>query len=130
MSQDSLQFKTFDVELYFARRLGEHGKRIFSGLSDPTITKDRIRQAIIDAHLDCTIIGRAPSGKPETYAASFQRFYGTPLHEPKTMDRSTARKSVRKAHSPGNGEASATPMDGDACTGEMQLRPGDDGVAS
>jgi len=83
MSQASLDFKSFDVEMYFARRLGEHGKRIFTGLSDPTITKDRIRQAIIDSHVDCTIIGRAPNGKPETYAQSFERFYGEPLH-PKT----------------------------------------------
>lgn len=79
MTQHSLDFKTFDVEMYFARRLGEHGKHVFSGLSDPTITKDRIRQAIIDSRLDCTIIGRAPSGKPETYAQSFERFYSEPL---------------------------------------------------
>jgi hypothetical protein len=83
MSQASLDFKHFDVEMYFARRLGEHGKSIFTGLSDPTITKARIRQAIIDSRLDCTIIGRAPNGKPETYAQSFERFYNEPLH-PKT----------------------------------------------
>lgn len=83
MSQASLDFKHFDVEMYFARRLGEHGKTIFTGLSDPTITKDRIRQAIIEAGVDCTIIGRAPNGKPETYAQSFERFYGEPLY-PKT----------------------------------------------
>jgi hypothetical protein len=80
MSQESLQFKSFDVEMYFARRLGEHGKRIFTGPTDPTITKDRIRQAIIDARVDCTIIGRHPvTQKPETYAASFERFYSEPL---------------------------------------------------
>jgi hypothetical protein len=79
MTQHSLDFKHFDVEMYFARRLGEHGKRIFTGLSDPAITKDRIRQAIIDARMDCTIIGRAPNGKPETYSQSFARFYGEPL---------------------------------------------------
>lgn len=83
MTQTSLDFKHFDVEMYFARRLGEHGKHVFTGLSDPTITKDRIRQAILGAHLDCTIIGRAPNGKPETYAQSFERFYGEPLN-PKT----------------------------------------------
>jgi len=79
MTQHSLDFKHFDVEMYFARRLGEHGKRVFTGLSDPTITKSRIRQAILDARLDCTIIGRAPNGKPETYAQSFERFYSEPL---------------------------------------------------
>lgn len=79
MTQHSLDFKHFDVEMYFARRLSEHGKRIFTGLSDPTITKDRIRAAIIDSRLDCTIIGRAPNGKPETYAQSFERFYSEPL---------------------------------------------------
>lgn len=81
--QQSIDFKHFDVEMYFARRLGEHGKRCFTGISDPTITKDRIRQAIIDSHVDCAIIGRAPNGKPETYAQSFERFYGEPL-VPKT----------------------------------------------
>jgi hypothetical protein len=79
VSQESLQFKTFDVEMYFARRLGEHGKHVFTGLSDPMISKERIRQAILDSRLDCTIIGRAPSGKAETYAASFERFYSEPL---------------------------------------------------
>jgi hypothetical protein len=79
MSQESLQFKTFDVEMYFARRLGEHGKSIFTGISDPSITKARIRQAIIEARMDCNIIGRAPNGKSETYSQSFQRFYGEPL---------------------------------------------------
>lgn len=74
-----MEFQSFDAEMYFAKRLGEHGKRVFTGLTDPTITKERIRQAIIDSKVDCTIIGRAPNGKPETYSQSFQRFYGEPL---------------------------------------------------
>lgn len=84
MSQQSIDFKQFDVEMYFARRLADHGKRIFDGLADPAIRKDRIRAAILEARMDCTIIGRTPTGKPETYAASFERFYGEPLH-PKTI---------------------------------------------
>jgi hypothetical protein len=79
MSQQSIDFKQFDVEMYFARRLADHGKRIFDGLADPDTRKQRIRAAILEARMDCTIIGRAPTGKPETYAQSFQRFYGEPL---------------------------------------------------
>lgn len=86
MSQESLQFKSFDVEMFFVRRLKEHGKRCFEGVTWPEITKERIRQAIIDSKVDCGIIGRAPNGKPETYAQSFERFYQEPL-VPKTSRR-------------------------------------------
>jgi hypothetical protein len=79
MSQESLQFKSFGVELFFARRLKEHGKHVFDGLTTSDITKDRIRAAIIEARVDCAIVGRAPNGKPETYSQSFARFYGEPL---------------------------------------------------
>jgi hypothetical protein len=83
MTQHSLDFKHFDVEMYFARRLAEHGRHVFTGLSDPTIRKDRIRQAILDAHMDCTIIGKNAAGKPETYAICFERLFHEPL-VPKT----------------------------------------------
>lgn len=79
MSQHSLDFKHHDVEMFFAKRLADHGVRIFEGLTDPATRKERIRAAILEARLDCTIIGRAPSGKPETYSQSFGRFYGEPL---------------------------------------------------
>ena len=83
MSQNSFAFKNFDVEMQFAKRLGEHGKHVFAGPSDPTITKDRIRQAIIDSKVDCTIFGSNPAGKPETYQAAFERHFNEPLY-PKT----------------------------------------------
>jgi len=79
VSQNSFAFKNFDAEMQFARRLGEHGKRVFAGLNDPTITKDRIRQAIIDSKVDCTIFGPNPAGKPETYQQAFERHFNEPL---------------------------------------------------
>jgi hypothetical protein len=77
--QNAFEFKTFDTEMFFARRLKEHGKRCFEGITWPEVTKERIRAAIIESRVDCVIIGRAPNGKPETYAQSFERFYGEPL---------------------------------------------------
>jgi hypothetical protein len=82
--QRELSFRTFDVEMFFARRLKEHGKTVFQGLSDPTISKDRIRAAIIAAKCDCAIIGRNPkTHKPETYQQLFERHFGERL-VPKT----------------------------------------------
>jgi hypothetical protein len=79
-SDFAFQFKALDVELLFAKRLREHHKRVFDGLTTSEITKDRIRQAIIDSKVDCAIFGRNPAGKPETYQAAFERHFNEPLY--------------------------------------------------
>jgi hypothetical protein len=89
MSQHSLDFSHFDAESYFVRRLKDHGRTVFAGVSDPGIRRERIRAAILEGGLDVAIIGRRPDQKPETYAAAFQRFYGEPL-EPKRKEKSHA----------------------------------------
>lgn len=81
--QNSFVFKTFDAEMFFVRRLKEHGKRVLEGVTTSEITKERIRQALIDAKVDCTICGRNAAGKAETYAQAFERHFGEPL-EPKS----------------------------------------------
>jgi hypothetical protein len=67
-SELSFSFKDFDVEMFFAKRLREHRRPVFEGTTDPELRKQRVRAAIIAGGVDCTIIGRAPDGKPETYA--------------------------------------------------------------
>ena len=84
MSISAHQFRDFSAEAFFVRRLKEHGRQVFAGVTDPATRRERIRKAILDAKLDQTIIGRSPGGKAETYAAAFARYYGTPLHAEQT----------------------------------------------
>jgi DNA-binding LacI/PurR family transcriptional regulator len=73
-------FAGFDAEMWFARRLEEHGYHVFLGATTREQRRDRIRQAIIDRGCDCVIVGKRPgTGKPETYEQAFQRFYGEQL---------------------------------------------------
>jgi hypothetical protein len=72
-------FKEFDAEVLFAKRLADHGKRVFEGTTDPALRKARIRQAILDSNMDCTIIRTDAKGKPETYAQLFERHFNEPL---------------------------------------------------
>jgi len=83
------QFQEFDVESWIVRRLDQQTsrngvespyRRIFEGVTDRETRKERIRDAIARAKLDVAIIGKNPSGKPETYAQIFERFYGEPLY--------------------------------------------------
>jgi hypothetical protein len=78
MSQLGFQLQVRDLSPteYFVKRLTEHRRAPAEG--DASTLKERIRQAILTG-LDCTIIGKNAAGKPETYAQSFQRFYGEPL---------------------------------------------------
>jgi hypothetical protein len=80
MSQYAMDFQSFDAETYLVRRLKEHGHAIFTGVSDPEIRRERIRTAILDAGLDCTLVGKNLAGKTETYADLFGRIYAEPLH--------------------------------------------------
>ena len=92
MSQSEMRytFKDFDTEEFFVRRLADHRRAIHAGVTDREERRERIRFAILDGGLDCTIIGRHPvTKKPETYAAAFERYYGEPL-TPKQPKRKSA----------------------------------------
>jgi hypothetical protein len=65
----------------FVKRLHDHGKELGTA-TDPDDLRERIRYAIIECGLDAVIFGKTETGKPETYAQAFERFYGEPL-EPK-----------------------------------------------
>jgi hypothetical protein len=66
-------------ENFLIRRLGEHGHPVF--VMDLTVSARiaHYRKTILEAGLDATVIGRAPNGKPETYAQFFHRHFGEPL---------------------------------------------------
>lgn len=79
-SQFAYEFKTFDAEEFFVKRLTDHRREIHAGVTDPATRKQRIREAILAGGLDCTIIGRNPATKkPETYSQCYERIYGEPL---------------------------------------------------
>ena len=82
-TQYSMQFKDFDAEAFIVRRLADHGRQVFTGVTDPAIRRERIRQAILDGKLEAAIIGKNAAGKAETYSQLFERLYGEPL-TPKT----------------------------------------------
>jgi hypothetical protein len=73
-------FRDMDAEMFIAKRLRDHGAKIFDGVTDATERKERIRKAIIDCGLEATIIGRSAAGKTETYSDAFSRFYKEPLY--------------------------------------------------
>ena len=73
------EFKRFDIDTWFARKLREHGVRILEGTTDPAIRRERIRAAIVGCHLAETPFGRNAAGQVENYAEVFERAYGSPL---------------------------------------------------
>jgi hypothetical protein len=77
-SDFAFEFKAFDAEEFFVKRLRDHRRTIHAGVTDTVTRKERIRAAILDGHLDCAIIGRH-GGKSETYSQCFARHYGEPL---------------------------------------------------
>jgi hypothetical protein len=77
--QAAFTFKDFDIEEFLVKRLAEHRRQISAGVTDPALRRERIRTAIIEAGLECVIVGRAPGGRPETYAQAFERYYREPL---------------------------------------------------
>lgn len=96
MSQAEMRFtsKQFDAEMFFVKRLGEHGRTVFAGITDPNERRERIRYAILEGKLDCAILGKNPKGRVETYAEAFERFYGEPLEPTSTHQ---PRKGTRNA---------------------------------
>jgi hypothetical protein len=77
--QRRLDFDQLDGEISLIKRLREHGVLVSTGYATSAERKLRIRAAIIDAGLDCTIAGRNAVGKPENYAELFERHFGEPL---------------------------------------------------
>lgn len=83
-TQNPLQFKQIDAELWLVGRLRDHIAQIFTGGTDPEIRRERIRRAIMAAELSAVILGKNnATGKAETYADAFERLYHEPL-QPKT----------------------------------------------
>lgn len=79
--QNSFSFEELDREAWIVKRLGEHGVQVFGGTTTREMRAQRIRNAILDSGLDCTLIGRrGESVKAETYAQIFERHFGEPLH--------------------------------------------------
>lgn len=78
MSAEKSFFDNIQGELWFAHRLKQLGRGVFTGDTTPEIRKQRIREAIIEGDLDVVIIGRR-NGKPETFEDCFARLYGEPL---------------------------------------------------
>jgi hypothetical protein len=62
---------------YFAKRCAEHGKPFAQA---GAFHVEQLRAHLIGAKLDCTVIGRAPDGKCETYEQAFLRLFGEPLY--------------------------------------------------
>lgn len=65
-------------ELWFAKRLGEHGMEIVFGGDSPSERRARIRAAILHGGLSAVIVGKS-EGRAQTYAQAFQRLYGEAL---------------------------------------------------
>jgi hypothetical protein len=81
MTQNALplELDESDTEASLIRRLGEHGAQVFVMDVTGQARIQRYRSAILGGGLDCVIVGRAPNGKPETYAQLFERHFGEPL---------------------------------------------------
>lgn len=78
-SEGSYDLKRLDHEMWLAKRLAQHGQEIFTGDTDPQIRKERFRQVIKGAGIECVIVGKAKNGEPETYESCFARLFGEPL---------------------------------------------------
>jgi hypothetical protein len=61
---------------YLRYRLTMHRKAI----PETGDAKADYRQAIIDGHCDCVLLGRGPDGKLVSYADFFERLFGEPLY--------------------------------------------------
>lgn len=69
-------------------RLKDHGCDIYAG--GPYVTyADRLGTCIVRNGMQAVVVGRAPNGKPETYADCYQRLYGKAL--PKLAPKNAGR---------------------------------------
>lgn len=88
--QTQIDFARADGETFMVKRLGQHGVRVFDGVTDTASRMALVRAAIIGGAKDCAIVGRNPAThKPETYAQLFERVYGEPLY-PQAPKRKTS----------------------------------------
>jgi hypothetical protein len=70
---------TLHDEAWLAKRMLDHrGPDVFDGTTDPTIRKQRMREAINSCGLACVVIG-AKEGKPVNWRAAFKALYGEEL---------------------------------------------------
>lgn len=66
-------------EAWLAQRMLDHrGPDVFDGTTDPTIRKERMREAINSCGLACVVIG-AKEGKPVNWRDAFKSLYGEEL---------------------------------------------------
>ena len=66
-----------EAETWLANRLADHGCDIYDGGPYATYA-ERLGACILRNGLPCVIVGRK-DGKPESYAACFERIFGQPL---------------------------------------------------
>lgn len=72
-----------DKEWWLAKRLREHGARIFDGVTTPEVRKQRVREAIALVG-SSVVVGRGKDRKPVTYQQAFEKLYDEPLIPPPT----------------------------------------------
>lgn len=72
-------FAALDAELWLVKRLGEHGVRVFDGVTDTASRSERVRAAIRTHRLTAVIAGKGKDGKTKTYAQAFEAVYGQKL---------------------------------------------------
>lgn len=74
----SFTLTPLEQEAWLAKRLAQHGARVFTGDTNPQIRRDRVRGVIVAGGLAAVIVGQHED-KPETYAQVFERVYGEKL---------------------------------------------------
>jgi hypothetical protein len=80
MSQHQIEFRQFDIEFYFARRLrAVCDIDIFDGITTTESRRGAIREAIQTHSLARKFIN-AKGKKPETWKHAFERLFEEPLN--------------------------------------------------
>jgi len=70
---------TTQTEDWLVARVRDHGGHaVLEDILTTEERRERVREAILRNGLSSVLVGRK-GGKPETYAAAFQRLYGTKL---------------------------------------------------
>lgn len=73
------ELQKLDREIWLATRLRQHGVKVFDGVTDPEVRRERFRESILEAGISEVVVGRGKDGKPENYGTLFERLYGQPL---------------------------------------------------